>query len=130
MNINLSEVISPELEEAIHETEPADFPAGDLLPPWEAGKLHFLTARDATGNLLGVLAYQINEGPHGLSMEIVGVNAKGASLALRMMFQAIASSADTKSARLSCMIEKPAMARIAEKFGMVERARFYVRDVA
>ena len=130
MNINLSETYSPELEAAIHETEPFDFPAGDLLHPWEAGELHFLTARDAVGKLLGVLAYQINKAPQGLSMEIVGVNAKRTPLALRMMFQALCSSADEKAARLCCMIEKAAMARIAERYGMKERSRFFVRELS
>ncbi len=128
MNINLSEVFSATLDAAIQATAPADFPAGDLLPVWEAGELHFLTARDDAGALMGVMAYRLENASAGLAIDIIGMNAKGAPLALRMMFQAIVASADARSASLQCMIEKPAMERIAERFGMRKRATFFTRE--
>ena len=130
MNINLSEIFSQELETAINETAPDDFPCGDLLKPWEEGVLHFLTVRDDKKKLLGVLAYQALENDGAVQFEIIGMNARGAPLAMRAMFQAIVASADARHAAISCMIEKSAMAKIAERHGLIERARLYVREVA
>lgn len=127
MNINISEILSAEIETAIQETAPRDFPLGDLRGPWEAGALHFLTVRDDDGALIGVLAYEIEPVGDGGRFSIIGMNAKGAPFAMRMMFEAMVSQADAGGASLSCWIEKPGMARIAERFGLTERARLYTR---
>jgi hypothetical protein len=130
MSVNLSEEYSEELADMLREVEPADFPFGDIKAAWEGGNLHFLTVRK-DGQLVGLLAYDVSQDDDGqITFEVVGLNANRAPLALRIMFQQVAARADLNDARLSCMIERPAMGRIVERFGLSERAKLYVKEPA